>query len=287
MAADEGAVCSAIAEGLPSLARLLQDVLAVPKIKKAKGADALQRDAWYPALGLMTARRSVGSTQGFYLAVQASGNGRSHGHNDTGSFIVFVDGQPLFIDVGVEAYTAKTFSAERYSIWTMQSAYHNLPTIGDVMQHDGSSYRASAVQYHSADSAARMSMDLAGAYPAAAGIQQWVREVSLQRAGDTITLSDDFRLRQPQPIMLTFMTPRKPDTEMRGVVKLPEAQTEGQVPVLKYDPLQLEAKVEAIELKDEGLRRSWGNTVYRLLLVSHAPAEKGTLRFTIEREAAR
>lgn len=286
MAGDDATVRSAIMEGLPSLARSLQDVLSVPEISKLKGADALQRDSWYPALKLMTARRVVDSTQGFYLAVQASGNGRSHGHNDTGSFIVFVDGQPLFIDVGVEAYTAKTFSKERYSIWTMQSAYHNLPTIGGIMQHEGSSYHASAVQYRNTDSAARISMDLAGAYPASAGIQKWVRELILDRANDTIALSEKFELHRSQPIMLTFMTPRKPGTEIHGVVRLPGTQSESRTPVLKYDAAQLEAKVETIELKDDGLRRTWGNTIYRLLLTSRAAAEKGTLRFTIEREPA-
>ena len=46
-----------------------------------------------------------------------------------GNVVVFVDGKPVIVDAGVETYTRKTFSAERYTIWTMQSAYHTLPTI--------------------------------------------------------------------------------------------------------------------------------------------------------------
>ena len=96
--------------------------------------------------------------------MQAASNGRSHGHNDSGSFIVFHNGEPVIIDPGVEAYTAKTFSPERYTIWTMQSAFHNLPTIGDVMQHEGSPYAASEVKYATSDTAAKILMNLATAY---------------------------------------------------------------------------------------------------------------------------
>ncbi len=122
-AGDAAKLERALGAGLPTLARKLADVMCARDIRVAKKADALGRDAWYPALHLMTAREKAGTTDGFYLAAQAASNGRSHGHNDSGSFIVFHDGEPVFIDPGVEAYTAKTFSAERYTIWTMQSAF--------------------------------------------------------------------------------------------------------------------------------------------------------------------
>src|SRR6185437_533365 len=110
------------------------------KLKTAHQQDALIQDVWYPNLGLMAAREKADSASGLYLALQAASNGRSHAHNDSGSFILYSDGDPIVIDVGVGAYTAKTFSSDRYSIWTMQSAYHNLPTVGGVMQHAGDTY---------------------------------------------------------------------------------------------------------------------------------------------------
>lgn len=281
--ASNEAVRQALGDGLPSLARALPDVLAVPEILRSSGADALVRSAWYPSLGLMTARRQAGSSKGFFLAAQVSGNGRSHGHNDTGSFIAFVDGDPLFIDVGVEAYTAKTFSPERYSIWTMQSAYHNLPTIGGVMQHDGVSFRASGVQHRDSGSMESLSMDLAGCYPQTAGINRWNRTVSLDRARDAITLSEDFSLLHPQPVMLTFMTPRRPDVSAAGRVVLPGPN--GVSVRMSYDASQLKPRIETISLKDEGLRRSWGAVLYRLLLETPERVSAQAWTFVIEREA--
>ena len=55
----------------------------------------------------MAARSSQGSERGFYVAAKGGHNAESHNHNDVGSFIVYADGYPALIDVGVEAYTAK------------------------------------------------------------------------------------------------------------------------------------------------------------------------------------
>ena len=57
--------------------------------------------------------------------------------------------------MGVETYTAKTFSPQRYEIWTMQSAFHNCPTIDGVMQSAGRQFAASDVAYRAGDQGRR------------------------------------------------------------------------------------------------------------------------------------
>lgn len=135
-----------VAGGVTSLSRTLARVMVAAEISTAPMHDALPRSL-VPRLDLVTACRKEGSAEGFSHATQAAGNGHSHGHNDSGSFIIFRNGELVFIDVGPEAYTATTFSKDRYTLWTMQSAYHNLPTIGGIMQHDGAPYRASDLKY--------------------------------------------------------------------------------------------------------------------------------------------
>ena len=66
----------------------------------------------------------------------------------------------MLIDVGVETYTAKTFSGSRYDIWTMQSAFHNLPTMNGVMQKNGRDFRAKDVRYEAGDARAVFSLDI-------------------------------------------------------------------------------------------------------------------------------
>jgi len=236
------------------------------EISTASAQDALPRDAWYPHLGLMTARQKEGSAVGFYIASQAAGNGRSHGHNDSGSFIIFHNGEPVFIDVGPEAYTAKTFSKDRYTGWPMQSAYHNLPTIGGVMQHEGA-YRASDLEYESDDREVRFRANLATAYPKAAGAQRWTRTLVLDRAHGVVTIFEDFVLEKPVDVTLSLMTATEPTVQTEGV-------RIGQT-VLVFDQNQIKATVEKIAITEEAMKQSWNDAVYRLRLSSAGPVAQG------------
>jgi len=260
---------------LPSMSRALPEVLGAAELRAAPGADVLMRDSWYPDLGLVTARIKADSADGMYFAVLAANNGRSHTHLDTGSYIIYQDGQPVAIDVGVEAYTAKTFSADRYTIWTMQSAYHNLPTIGGVMQHDGVQFKATDRKYSSDDKRATYSFNIAETYPPEAGVKSWVRTVTLDRVRDRVVVEDNFELERAVPVSLTVMTPRIATVDSAGSIALKLASGDGTTSVLKYDGAAIEPKVETIALTDAGLRMSWGPQVYRILLNSKQPVTSG------------
>ena len=258
----------ALNENMTSLLRSLPAVLDAAEVRAAKKQDVLVRDAWYPDFGLMTAREKAASTDGMYVAVLAANNGRSHSHNDTGNFVIYLDGQPVAIDVGVEQYTAKTFGRDRYSIWTMQSAYHNLPTVGGVMQQNGVEFEATDRRYETNDQRATVSFDIAKAYPKEAGIKKWVRTVTLDRVGHRVVIEEDFELERPEEVTLSIITPRKTASDKIGVVHLLPLAGAGRAAVLRFPGLELQRDVETIELSDAGLRESWGNEIYRILLKS-------------------
>ncbi|MDR3792426.1 MAG: heparinase II/III family protein [Terracidiphilus sp.] len=292
-----GAACAATdgwtAEGKPleailkaelvSMSRAMPAVLGAAEVRAAKKNPGLVRDSYYPNLGLATARVKDGSAEGMYFAVLAANNGRSHSHNDTGSYILYLDGKPVTIDVGVEAYTAKTFSAERYTIWTMQSAYHNLPTIGGVMQHNGGKFKATALKHESNDERAVFSFDLAQAYPVEAGVKSWVRTVTLDRRRDTITVEEEFTLERAEAVTLNLMTQREAAVAA-GLLTLKLTQGGGADCTLKFDAAKLDAKVETIKLSEEGgLKESWGEQVYRIQLNAKQPAASGKWSYEFAR----
>jgi hypothetical protein len=264
---------------LPSLSRSLPALLAAAEIRNAKREDALIRDVWYPTFGLMTARAKANSTDGMYVAVLASNNGRSHSHNDTGNFVIYQDGEPVVIDVGVEDYTAKTFGPDRYSIWTMQSAFHNLPTVGGVTQHDGVKFQASNRKYENSDAHATVSFDIATAYPEEAGIKTWIRTVTLDRAHGKVTVEENFNLERSVPVSLSVMTNRLPSVNANGSVTLKLAAGEGKPVYLKFNGAELQAVVEKIPLTDQHLRDDWGEQIYRVQLNSKQPAANGKLSY--------
>ncbi len=123
---------------------------------RAEAREPLVREAWLEGIQVAAARRKQRSTDGFYFAALGGHNAESHNHNDVGNFVVYRNGNPVLIDVGVETYTAKTFSAQRYEIWTMQSAFHNLPTINGVMQAAGRQYEARDVTFEASEGSAEL-----------------------------------------------------------------------------------------------------------------------------------
>jgi len=259
-----------LSEGQGHLVRAFPNLLASAKAVAAVKRDALVRDAWYPALNLMTARIREGVSDGFYLAMQAAPNQRAHGHNDSGSFIVFHDGDPVFVDIGPEAYTAPRYK------FSVQSAYHNLPTVGGVMQSAAKpQYRASDVQYFADDSRAAVAMNLGTAYPKDAGIARWIRTLTLDRVADRIRLDEDFQLEKNVPVQLSFMTPRVPSQGPAGKIVFTATKAQIHDVTLSYDAALIAPTLEKIDLTDDWLVGRWGKTIYRVLLTSVAPTDRG------------
>ena len=262
-----------------SLLRALPDLFDTDGIEEPADPPFV-RDSWLPGIQVMTARESGGTDRGLFLAAKGGHNNESHNHNDVGHFIVYYDGQPVLIDVGVGTYTAKTFSDQRYEIWTMQSAYHNLPTVNGVQPREGDEFRATDVSYRADDSVAELTMDIADAYPPEAGIKSWRRTCRLRRGHDAqVEIVEEFALKAPtREIALSLMTPIEPRLEEPGVIglTLPSATL-----TLTYAAGVLDASVEGIALEDERLKGSWGQSVFRIVLKARRQVEQGVWALTI------
>jgi hypothetical protein len=261
-----------------SLGRTIPALFDLTELRAAKAKPPYVRDAWFEGIGVMIARRQEGSTSGLYLAAQAGHNAKSHNHNDVGNFIVFANGKPAIIDVGVETYSAKTFSGQRYEIWTMQSAFHNCPTIGGVMQKPGRQYAASEVTHEVTDGAAQLAMNIEKAYPAEAGLKSWRRTFRLDRAQNEIEVRDKYEMAKPTgEITLTLMSPCPGKVTAPGELTLLPAG----VKVL-FDGQILKASTEEIPITDAHLQSSWGDRLYRILLTADRPALAGDWRMRIK-----
>ncbi len=168
---------------------------------------SLHRDIFYPSVGLFLTRSST-----LTLAVKAGDNADNHNHNDTGSFTLYKNGQPLFVDIGVESYTGKTFSSRRYEIWTMQSGYHNLPTLMGMDQRDGETYCATKLDTCFGNRAS-ISMELLTAYPILqpentdAAPLTYRRIVTLDKKEGKVIIKDTTNL---PDVILNFITYEKP-----------------------------------------------------------------------------
>ena len=216
------------------------------------------KDLYYESVGLFIARGSR-----LCLAVKGGDNDDSHNHNDVGSFTIYKDGKPLFIDAGVETYTKKTFSPDRYDIWTMQSRYHNLPSFTDhgreTVQQDGGRYRAEDVRYELGEDVCRISMDIAKAYPDDR-IRSYTRSAVLDKE-KSITIRDHYE-GDGGTAVLSLMFCEKPSIHQNTIRigDLGICTVEGASSITS----------EEIPVTDERLKTAWKHSLYRCLVTMEA-----------------
>jgi hypothetical protein len=271
-------------KGLPetklSIGRVLASVFDPIPDEVMAQPPPLIRDSWMDGIQVLTAREREGSTEGLFLAAKGGHNAESHNHNDVGHFIVGLDGAPVLIDVGVETYTRKTFSDERYEIWTMQSAYHNLPTINGHQQAPGREFGARNVEAAVSNDTAALSLDIAAAYPREAGIRSWRRTIRLERGEDAqVTLRDRWDLESaPGEMTLTLMAASDVEVVALGVLRCTGVNRPLDV---RFDPELFKVDIERIDIDDARLSPVWGDYISRVLLHATAPAAQGSWTLTM------
>lgn len=240
----------------PTLGRELFFLRHICEFIKEQPREPLLKDVWLPDLQIMTARRG-----NLYVAMKGGTNGESHNHNDVGSFVVYADCEPLFIDPAVGEYTAKTFSKDRYVIWTMQSGYHNLPQINGFDQKDGKQYAAKVVSHKDG----QLTLDIAGAYPAEAKVKSWKRTISSKKEG--VTCTEEYELgeyREPTRLMFIALSPDA-------------------LQHIHFDAKQMDATIEDISDKlDPLLQGMWRKQMYRIVLTIKSQKTNNRIKYTIQ-----
>ncbi len=261
--------------------RQIPGLLTLEEIDAYPAEEPLPDDFWLPDLQVMGARSVPGSNEGFYLAAKGGHNAESHNHNDVGNFIVYHDGTPVIVDAGVETYTAKTFSSERYSIWTMQSAYHNLPTLNGTMQRNGREYRAMEVSFNAKRRKVEFELDLAGAYPEEAGITSYQRSLELKRNKE-IRVTDRYEFGQPEnDLVMNLLCYFDPHKKHQGVIRLQSRDNSRKVIHLMYDPEFFEVTIERINIENSRLYRVWNDHLSRIQLRAKNPGQKGNFKLVV------
>lgn len=205
-------------------------------------------DIWYASNGLNILHRGI-----YTAGIKAGNNADSHNHNDVGSVTLYKDGEPFLIDIGVETYTKKTFSPKRYEIWTMQSAWHNLPTFID---ENGQEYQQIAGEQYAASQVNLLQnglqMNLALAYGNVPKLSFYKRTAILTANGLTLQDETDY----PYTVMLSLLSVAKPKFQKNHIQLTSLGTITMLSPTKKVD-------IEPITIKDNRLLLAWPSTLYR------------------------
>jgi hypothetical protein len=205
----------------------------------------------------------------WFFAAKGGHNNESHNHNDIGTFILYKGAVPIFADAGVGTYTKTTFDHNRYTIWSMQSRWHNLPAINGKPQKNGAHYKASDIVVSDKGNTRTFKLNIAGAYPSDACCESWTREYKL--TDKSLTIVDEFKLATRKSAdILNFL--------VQGVVYLPgESVNDGYVVrknevviensgvafILSY-PSSMTVSVQVKELDDPKMTGVWGTSLRRI-----------------------
>ncbi len=235
-------------------ASALDELFMYKEIIDCPPAEPLTGSYWFKDTQICTARDEAGKSTGFFFAAKGGHNQESHNHNDAGSCILYYDALPVLIDAGVGTYTRQTFGPERYTIWTMQSDYHNLPLINGTAQKHGREFAAHNQQYNATARTVSYQVDIAPAYPQEANVKSWIRNYTLRRKKEFI-ITDKWELSAcNKPSELHLMTCC--EVEIDGNKNITLAGEAGKFG-LEYDKALLSPEIDIIELTDPKLIHSW------------------------------
>jgi len=253
------------------LYRAISNILTFESIAPADVAYTAPSAHYFEGIQVMAARH-----KDMFLACKGGHNAESHNHNDIGNFVLYIGGRPIIIDAGVEAYSRKTFSNERYDIWTMRSDFHNTPSINGYAQKNGQTFGARNIYYNSDEVATSLSMDIASAYPAESAVESYKRCICMDRKRNAVTITDSFNLKEVKvPIAMHFMCKHKPHIADNGISICDT--------LLCYDKDMFSVAIEPIPLTDEKIAADWQqDTLYKLVFVMKKQEASGKFEFVFE-----
>lgn len=229
-----------------------------------------------PNLQIYGARKNEGKTDGLFFSIKGGHNAESHNHNDIGNFIIYADGNPVLIDVGVGTYTSKTFSSKRYEIWNMQSAWHNTPTVNGFEQKNGKAYSANHFSFKHLQSTEAVSIDISKAYPREAEINFWTRSLSYNRSRNEILLTENYKLTQVLgKNTLNYITPKKPIADKTGLLLANNT-------TMIFDRNIFDVVIEEKKIEDVKLNKIWGESIYRIQLTAKITEKNGNYKIKIK-----
>jgi hypothetical protein len=136
------------------------------------------------------------------VAAKGGHNHEAHNHNDCGSFMFHYRGESLLTDPGGPSYFQGYFGDERYEHIRARSLGHSVPYVNGCEQGSTKYVSESRYEDETGPFAAEVldrvetpasdtfAVELAGSYPADAGLASLRREFELDREAERLTLED-------------------------------------------------------------------------------------------------
>lgn len=149
------------------------------------------KDVFFPNYELVVARGTDALGNHWEFAAKAGSNHEHHNHNDSGSFILHLNGSPVAMEIGNPEYVRDYFNEHRYTFLSARSAGHSLPLVNGCEQSAGQAFDAEVIKCEMTAERVEFVMDLAKCYPAEARCRRLIRSFVLDKRNGRLTVTDD------------------------------------------------------------------------------------------------
>lgn len=233
---------------------------------------------WLADMQVMLARQTRRAGEGLMLSAIAGSNDthvNHHSHNDVGHFSVYLDGEPLLIDLGQGTYSKATFGGDRYAMWHINSDGHHVPRINGLRQKAAVGAEARDVVYRYDGATSRLTFDAAPAYFSSDTANRVLRDISFDHGTAEIAVVDTVELAEGlTSFELPLYVSDRDIAVEDGVCRIRCGAR-----ALDIVPHNLRlVSMERLTLTDIRHRSTWGDAAHRLSFVAD---EVGTGRFAL------
>lgn len=239
---------------------------------------------------LICAREYPGTPDGLFLGAKGY-NGHRDSHRDGGSFILYNNSEPVYIELGTVWYNRRVMELPwRHQHFICVPENHCAITVNGQGQMPGAvlggmteeklhSREAAETSTRSSSSddgiVASLALDMGNVYPEESGVKGCTRTFELDRANHVVRIHQNVECDRESDICLHFITCEKPvleDAILVGGTRM------------TYDTALFTAKTEEIDTEnDSKLQSSWGDHVYRTTLTAHAKRIDTTVTICAEK----
>jgi hypothetical protein len=176
---------------LPLLARLL---LRWPDELPDAPPPLPPLDAYLPDLGVVVTRFRDERGHLWEFAAKGGNNAEYRNHNDCGTFLLHLDGLPIFPDFGQPTYPQDAIKEHRYQHLAARTSGHPLPLVNGAEQEAGRSFAARILTCESTEDHLEFTVELTGCYPESAGCGDLVRSFFLDKKRGRLRVRETFEL---------------------------------------------------------------------------------------------
>lgn len=220
---------------------------------------------------IMTAR-CVHNGENIFVCAKAGKNNEGHGHIDAGSFVLYLNDSPLFLDVGVRAYTKDTFNENRFKAWEMRSPYHNTCGVDDIEQKWGAAFGATDVVCENSV----LRFECKNALADAGGIRTLYRELNV---ADGFKIVDTYAFDDTRTYRFYLITAQKPLSLTDGEIVF--GTPDGKQHTFAF-PAGSVVETEVIPFEEDNrLFTAWKNDAFYRLSFSQT-AKNGVFEFRLK-----